>query len=97
VKTEHTLTGWKNIVTVEYHLQKLSICPVSSGAKWLELIERYHFKHRDKCRCCGHKYTADDMIYLAFTDKGNQHICQNCWIRMGKLILEPDGLPIDKA
>ena len=80
MKTEMNEDGWSEIVTTNVKI--VSIVKFDTREKWIDFNDRNPKlgKTRKNCKCCKKKYTDMDtrFMYLANTDKGNKHLCQDC-------------------
>ncbi len=83
MKTILTNEGWNEITTKIYRARSLSVRSLCSVSVFLGQNER-HFRstrRRRVCRCCKKKWEEfiGQEVYVAFTDKGNQVICRQCY------------------
>ena len=91
MKTELTKTGWKettvkkfNIISLHKHL------PDMTTKKWLECSNKI-YKGNPKgmrlyCPVCKIKWeNIEGKINSAMTDKGNQAVCDSCFVRLQNL------------
>ena len=72
--------GWQEITTVNIDIEKI-YRNFSTNESWNRIHEERPklARNRKTCKCCGSKWkTNGSDIALAFTNKGNKIICQDC-------------------
>ena len=45
---------------------------------FLDTRNRFGLKCGEECELCGRKFEREDMTHLAFTNRGNKVICDDC-------------------
>lgn len=76
-KTTFTKTGWKTTTTTTqiFEVREITDKPyLYYGESW----KRIRQAKDQVCRCCKRHYEDDEALYMVFTDKGNQHVCEEC-------------------
>ena len=72
--------GWEEITTVNIDISRIVIDYVSNET-WNRINEKNPKlgRNRKTCKCCGSKWDSNGSpVALAFTNKGNKPICQDC-------------------
>lgn len=75
--------GWDEITRVKIRISQI-LKNFNTNEDWIKFHtdERQGmrlYKNRKSCKCCGSKWEdSGSNIHLAFTDKGNKIICDDC-------------------
>lgn len=80
MKRHRNSNGWEEITTVCIDIKEIWR-NFSTNESWCKINEKHPRLGRTRsiCKCCGSKWDKNNSdIALAFTNKGNKIICQDC-------------------
>jgi len=86
MKTEHTETGWKEITTKVFTVEKRFTSALMTIADWVDFSVKYPKigRKRMACKCCRYPWADMDRagkVFLLLTNKGNAAVCKSCYDR----------------
>jgi len=77
---EKTENGWREISTENIVVEKMSHKPFMSVRQWIDGNKKLGLtRGRTACDRCKRKWeTLEGNVWVAFTNKGNRMVCDDC-------------------